>query len=180
MNALGSGIANWCKENGAVSEDDYPIILYGIQVFLNSALKLAGVLLAGLLLHRFWAVLISLVVFCSMRYWTGGWHSNSHLGCFCAMLAVCLAPSFFMGLNGGWAEWLLRSVMLYSVYRVFRYAPCNSKVNPIEDPKCLRKKRIGGMVEITGLFIGMLVCPDMDVRWLVVLPTFANAVMLTF
>lgn len=150
MNTLCNSIANWCKKNGAVSEKDYPIILYGIQVFLNSSLKLSGILLTGLLLHHFWTVLISMTVFCSMRYWTGGWHSKSHLGCFSIMLISCVTPSLLMGVNGKWAEWILRGMMIYSVYRVFRYAPCNSKVNPIEDPKCLQRKKIGSIIEIAA------------------------------
>ncbi len=179
MNALCNGIANWCKKNGAVSEEDYPIVLYGIQVSLNSSLKLSGILLIGILLHHFWTVLISMTIFCSMRFWTGGWHSKSHLGCFSAMMIPCLAPSLIMGFDGEWAVWISGGMVIYSIYKILRYAPCNSKVNPIEDPKCLRRKRIGSIVEMAGVFIGALVCPDMEMRWLIILPVFINAVMLT-
>lgn len=180
MNTLCNSIANWCKKNGAVSEEDYPIVLYGIQVSLNSSLKLSGILLIGILLHHFWTVFISMTVFCSMRYWTGGWHSKSHLGCFCTMLIPCLAPSLLMGLDGECAVWILSGMMIYSVYRVLRYAPCNSKVNPIEDTKYLRRKRIGSIIEIVGLLIAMLIYSDTEIGWLVILPTYVNAVMLTF
>lgn len=145
MNTLCNSIANWCKKNGAVSEEDYPIVLYGIQVSLNSSVKLSGILLIGILLHHFWTVLISMAVFCSMRYWTGGWHSKSHLGCFCAMLIPCLIPSFLMGFGEEWAAWILSGMTIYSAYKVLRYAPCNSKINPIEDPRYLRHKRIGSV-----------------------------------
>lgn len=179
MNTLCCSIANWCKKNNALLEEDYPIILYGIQILLNSSLKLSGILLIGILLKHFWTVLLSMTVFCSMRYWTGGWHSKSHLGCFCTMLIPCLVPSLLMGLDGEWVVWILSVMMLCSVYRVFRYAPCNSRINPIQDIKCLRRKRIGSIIEITGLLIVMLLCPDAEVGWLTILPTFVNAVMLT-
>lgn len=177
---LCTSIANWCKKEGAVSEEDYPIILYGIQVFMNSTLKLLGIFVISALLHHFWTTLISTIVFCSMRCWTGGWHSKSHLGCFCTMLISCLIPSFFMGIHGEWAEWLLKGIMIYSAYRVFRYAPCNSKVNPIEAPTLLHRKRIGSIIETAGLLIITFVCPDIKIGWLMILPSFANAIMLTF
>lgn len=179
MNTLCNNIANWCKKNGALSEEDYPIILYGIQVLLNSSLKLSGILVIAIVLHCFWTVLISVAVFCSMRYWTGGWHSKTHLGCFCTMMIPCLVPSLLMNLDGEWVAWMLGGMMIYSIYRVFRYAPCNSKVNPIEDIQCLRRKRIGSIIEIVGLSIGMLICPDIEMGCLVIMPTFVNGVMLT-
>lgn len=180
MNLLCKGIVNWCKREGTVPDEDYNIVFYGIQVLLNTLLKIFSILFIALLLHQFFTVLISMTVFCSMRYWTGGWHSKSHLGCFCTMLISCLIPSFFVGIHGEWAEWLLKGIMIYSAYRVFRYAPCNSKVNPIEDPKLLHRKRIGSIIETAGLLIITFVCPDIEIGWLMVLPSFANAIMLTF
>lgn len=179
MKLLCEGVADWCERNGAISKEDYPIVLYGIQVLLNTLLKMAGILFIGAILHRFWTVLLSMAVFCSMRYWTGGWHSKTHSGCFCTMLIPCLVPSLLVGIDGEWVVWVLSGMMICSVYRVFRYAPCNSKVNPIEDAKCLRRKRIGSIVEIVGLLAGMLLCRDIATGWLVILPAFVNAVMLT-
>ena len=51
MNLLCRGIADWCKKNGAILEEDYPIVLYGIQVVLNTSLKLLGIFLIGALLQ---------------------------------------------------------------------------------------------------------------------------------
>ena len=68
MNLVCSGIADWCKKYGAVSDEDYPIILYGIQVSLNTSLKMMGIFLVGAVLHQLAAVFLSTVVFCSMRY----------------------------------------------------------------------------------------------------------------
>lgn len=180
MNLLCGGIADWCKKNGAVSEENYPIILYGIQVLLNTSLKVLGILLTGALLHRFVAVAISMAVFCSMRYWTGGWHSKSHLGCFCTMLIPCVCPSLLMGVDGAWVPWVLRGMLVYSVYAVIRYAPCNSEVNPICDPKILKAKRVGSVMEMLGVVIGMFLCSNVKTLWLISVPLFANAIMLNY
>ena len=178
MNLLCTGIANWCKKNGDVSEEDYPIILYGIQLCLNTSLKVLGILLIGALLHHFATVLISMAVFCSMRYWTGGWHSKSHLGCFCAMLVPCICPVLLLELDWGWMPWALGCMLIYSVYKILRYAPCNSKVNPIENPQILKRKRIGSIIETVGIVMVVLICSGIELQWLIILPLYIDAVML--
>lgn len=178
MTLLCSTIADWCRKNGAVSEEEYPVVLYGIQVLLNTSLKILGILLIGVILHRLPAVCISMAVFCSMRHWTGGWHSDSHIGCFCTMLLPCVCPSLVMRFTGEWVSWALGGMLLYSIYAVMRYAPCNSKVNPVTNPGILARKRFGGIVELVGIIAGTIVYFDMETRWLVVLPLFINAALL--
>lgn len=188
MNLLCRGIADWCKRNGAVSEEDYPIILYGIQVCLNTSLKLLGILLIGALLHQLAAVLVSMAVFCSMRYWTGGWHSKSHLGCFCTMLIPCVCPSLLMGINGEWTPWewtpwewipiVSGCMLVYSIYRILRYAPCNSEVNPIEDVGILRVKRLGSIAELVVLSIAVIFLGNGGVGSLVLIPLCVDAALL--
>lgn len=178
MTFLCDYIASWCKKNGSIPEEDYPIVLYGIQVLLNTSLKILGILLIGVLLHRLAAVCVSTTVFCSMRYWTGGWHSKSHIGYFSTMLIPCVCPSLLAGFTGKWVFWVLGGMLLYSIYMVLRYAPCNSEVNPITDPGILAGKRRGGIIELAALMAGLLWCFDREVQWLVALPLFVNAALL--
>lgn len=178
MDLLCSGIADWCKKYGAVSDEDYPVVLYGIQVMLNTSLKLLGIFLVGVFLHRLAAVLLSTAVFCSMRYWTGGWHSRSHMGCFCTMLVPCVFPALLLGVGWEWKPWILGCALACSIYRILRYAPCNSEVTPIEDAGILKVKRIGGLAET--LVLGMLIvfCPCQEFRLLVLLPLCVCAALL--
>lgn len=178
MSLLCRGIADWCKRNGAVTEENYPIILYGIQVCLNTSLKVLGILLIGALLHRLAAVLISMAVFCSMRYWTGGWHSKSHLGCFCTMLIPCVCPSLLMGINEEWILLVSGCMLVYSIYRILRYAPCNSEVNPIEDVGILRVKRLGGIAELAVLSMAVIFLIHREFGFLVLIPLCVDAALL--
>lgn len=178
MDLLCRGIAGWCKKNGAVSDENYPIVFYGIQVILNTSLKLLGIFLAGAFLHRLPAVLLSTAVFCSMRCWTGGWHSGSHIGCFCTMLIPCVGPSLLVGISGEWIPWVLGFMAVYSIYKVLRYAPCNSKVNPIEDERTLKLKRIGGIVEVVIIGFATLLGFSAEIQWLIGLPLFIDAILI--
>lgn len=178
MELLCRGIVGWCKKNGAASDENYPIVLYGIQVILNTSLKLLGIFLTGVLLQRLPAVLLSTTVFCSMRYWTGGWHSESHIGCFCTMLIPCVGPSLLTVISGEGIPWVLGFMAVYSIYKVLRYAPCNSKVNPIEDVKILKLKRIGGIAEVIIVSAGILLGFSTEMKWLIGLPLFIETILI--
>lgn len=178
MELLCERIAAWCKMNSTVSEEDYPIVVYGIQVLFNTSFKVAGILLAGLILHRFFAVLIGTIVFCSMRYWTGGWHSKSHLGCFCSMLIACVLPAFFIGTGGKEISWVLGCMLIYSVYKILRYAPCNSKENPIYDVKVMKIKRIGSVTEALALSVMAVMLRKSGLELLITIPLFMDALLL--
>lgn len=178
MDLLCKGIADWCKKNGAVSQENYPIILYGIQVMLNTSLKVAGILLTGAMLRRLPQVILSTVAFCSMRYWTGGWHSKSHLGCFCTMLIPCVGPSLLTGISGEWVSWVMGGMAIYSVYKVWRYAPYNSMVNPIEDERSIQRKKIGAIVE-TGCLLGIiLLLKNVEIGLLIINPLCIEAILI--
>ncbi len=178
MTGICQKIAQWCRENGEVTEQEYPVLVYGLQVMTNSSVKIAGILLIGLCLGRFCEVLLSVAVFGSMRYWTGGFHCKTHLGCFTAMLFPCLLPSFLISVEGDWVYLMWGVMWVCAVYEILRYAPRNSKVNPITDPKILRRNRVCGIVECAVLFMVFCVCGDWSVRWLVSVPIFVDGMLL--
>lgn len=172
-------MADWCRKYGNVSEKEYPIVLYGLQVMFNSSLKMLGILLIGACLGVFREVVISMSVFCSMRYWAGGWHSSTHMGCFGSMLIPCLCPAFLQNLRGSWIYPVWLCMIVYSLYAIFRYAPRNSKVNPITDERILRRKRVVSILESTLLVVLIGLLGDESIRWLIVTPLFVEAVTLS-
>ena len=67
MNAISRKLGLWCLRNGGISESQYPIVIYGIELFLNTTLKVVGILAAGAILGMFAEVLLAMTVFCGMR-----------------------------------------------------------------------------------------------------------------
>ena len=53
MNAISRKLGLWCLRNGGISESQYPIVIYGIELFLNTTLKVVGILAAGAILGMF-------------------------------------------------------------------------------------------------------------------------------
>lgn len=178
MKGLCQRIAQWCHKNGVVTKEEYPILIYGLQTIFNSSVKIAVILLLGACVNRIWGVLVSMTVFCSMRYWTGGYHSKSHLGCFTAMLIPCFLPSFLTDIKGSGVVVLFWVMGSLSLCMVLRYAPVNSRRNPVLDFKILCKNRICGILECVCLLGSAIIIHNTQMGWLILVPLFADGVLL--
>lgn len=141
MNAISRKLGLWCLRNEGIAESQYPIVIYGIELFLNTTLKVVGILTAGAILGMFAEVLLAMTALCGMRYWTGGYHCKTHIGCFSVMALVCLGAALLSKMNFEGAVIVQFLMICHSAWMIFRYAPRNSEKNPITDEKILRRKR---------------------------------------
>ena len=78
----------------------------------------------------------------------------------------------------GWIPWVSGLMAIYSIYKVLRYAPCNSRVNPIEDVKILKLKRVGSIAEVIIVNAGVLLGFSTEMKWLIGLPLFIEAILI--
>ena len=178
MNAISRKLGLWCLRNEGIAESQYPIVIYGIELFLNTTLKVVGILAAGAILGMFAEVLLAMTVFCGMRYWTGGYHCKTHIGCFSVMALVCLGAALVSKINFEGAVIVQFLMICHSAWMIFRYAPRNSEKNPITDEKILRRKRKGSFIWLACNVIIMSFCKA-DIRWLIILPVFAETMLLS-
>lgn len=175
MKQISRKITNWCQGICGLSEAEVHIVEYGIELMLNTSLKILGLLVVGAVIGCFWEVVAAMFVFGSIRNFAGGYHSNTHLGCFSAMLFTCLSPIPFLGVGLRLSKWIWGAISVYSMYEIIRYAPRNSKVNPIHDMRILKRKRVGSLV-IVGIYVLFLVfCPSSTIGWLVAMPMLIEA-----
>ncbi|MDE7045658.1 MAG: accessory gene regulator B family protein, partial [Acetatifactor sp.] len=97
---------------------------------------------------------------------------------FCSMLIPCVCPPLVMGIYGEWVPWVMGCMLIYSIYKVLRYAPCNSKVNPIEDMGVLKAKRIGSIAELFTLSMLAVFHANEEFKVLVLIPLCVCAALL--
>ena len=140
MKVISRKLGLWCLRNEGIDESQYPIVIYGIELFLNTTLKVMGILATGVVLGMFAEVLLAMTAFCGMRYWTGGYHCKTHIGCFSVMALVCLGAALVSKINFEGAVIVQFLMICHSAWMIFRYAPRNSEKNPITDDKILRRK----------------------------------------
>uniref|UniRef100_UPI004056A8C7 accessory gene regulator ArgB-like protein n=1 Tax=Acetatifactor sp. TaxID=1872090 RepID=UPI004056A8C7 len=179
MKELSKNITDWCRKYYALEDADAPIVEYGIQLFLNTSLKVIGIFVIGAIIGHFKKVVIAMFVFGSIRNFAGGRHCQTDFGCFSVMLCICLSPIPMFPVPLHLAQWIWGGIAVYSLYQVIRYAPRNSTVNPICDVRILKRKRIGSLV-VTGMYVLLLIFySEPWLRWLVAMPLFIEAVTIS-
>lgn len=178
MKVISRKLALWCLCNDGIDESQYPIVIYGIELFLNTTLKVMGILATGVVLGMFAEVLLAMVAFCGMRHWTGGYHCKTHIGCFSVMALVCLGTALVSKINFEGAVIVQFLMICHSVWMIYRYAPRNSEKNPITDEKILRRKRKGSFLWLVCNVIIINFC-KINTRWLIILPVFVETMLLS-
>lgn len=179
MKQISKKIAAWCIQNHPMDDAESHIVAYGIELMLNTSLKVIAIFVIGAAMGYLREVAVAMAVFGGVRYFAGGYHCRTDLGCFSVMLFVCLCPIPFMRMDVDIARWIWGVIVIYSLYEIIRYAPRNSKVNPIYDSLILRKKRVGSIITSVVAVLLIAVYPNDNVRWLVAMPVFVEAVTLS-
>lgn len=179
MRKISDSVTQWCARYCHIQDDEYPFVVYGIRLLFNTSIKVSLILLIGLVTGHFKEVLIAMSVFGCIRNFAGGYHCKTDIGCFCVMLFICVCPIFFIHIEPQVDRWIWYGISIYAVYEIIRYAPRNSKVNPIYDLKLLKRKRTGSLVVSAVAVIAVLFYPENNLRWLVAVPLFIEAFTLS-
>lgn len=172
MNKKISGlITDWCSQFISI-EAISSVISYGIEVWLNSIVKIILLVLIGGICGFFKETILVLFIFGQVRKYAGGVHCKTDVGCFFSMLFICLI-SIGVSKNSEKIPLFFIVIVLISIWiSTLKYAPCNSKVNPITDEILLEKKRKGAILIITGVSILIIFLPVKEWKWLILCPVF--------
>lgn len=68
--------------NRNYSREEKIVITYGVELIFNTLLKSIVYILLGMLLHQTLETVLSIFVFGFLRYFTGGVHAKTDMGCF--------------------------------------------------------------------------------------------------
>jgi len=179
MKKLSLLIGDWCQQTLHLSESQYHIVAYGLELMIGGAFKILALLLAGAAFHCLPTVIAMMVVFGLLRSLAGGYHSSTHLGCLGGMFVVCFSPVLCAGLELRIAQILWIPMLIYSTYQFIKYAPRRSKVNPIYDARILKRKRIGSLVANFLVIALVIFFCNYSFCWILVNSLFAEAVLIS-
>ena len=79
---------------GYIDREERELFIYGFDITLYTFFSTAGLLLAGLMVHRLISAVILVFGFYALQTSGGGYHAETHTGCFLLMLA-----GLFLGLS---------------------------------------------------------------------------------
>lgn len=144
---LAEAIGKWCFKNSKVKEESKAIVVYGIELYLNTFLKAIGLLLLGLCFGTLWETIIAMSTFYLLRISAGGVHSHSNIGCFLSMTGVCSGAICADRIISKIPYEFCIGIMIVCCVFLYLYAPSHTQNNPITDIKIRKKKRMSAIVK---------------------------------
>lgn len=172
-------ITDWCQKNSDLYNWDHETVQYGIEVFLNTFMKLLIILVAAIFIHRFGETILVLSIFGSLRKYAGGYHCKTHWGCLGEMLLISFCPALFeqLSLKKFMLIWII--LIAYAIYAFWQYTPRNSMINPINDPRILLSKKRKCRILCGLIILLFILLPNSKIRWLIIIPFFTEAVTIS-
>lgn len=165
--------------NSNMEKEQYCLVEFGVKLFMDSCLKIAGLLVLGAIFGQLEKVIIVLSVFCITRYFAGGVHCESHAGCFVSMAMICVGSVMFSRFSDYLPSWIVGVALIHVLTMVIMYAPRNSQINPIMDQAVIHRKRVGSIVCTTIMSVIIMCINELELKWMLTVPLFIEAVTIS-
>lgn len=91
------------------SKEEKIVITYGVELLFNTLLKSIVYILLGMLFHQTLETFISIFVFGFLRYFTGGMHTKTDIGCFLITGGIVFGAVFvpYVWIVPMWGYWVI-------------------------------------------------------------------------
>lgn len=141
MKGLAQRITEWCDERYPMEREQQIAVDYGLELLLENLIKFAGIFLLAGFFGVADEVAVFCCVFCPFRMLAGGIHMRTGTGCFLFMVVLIgfslFCKEVFQFSFAG--RWFLLTVIAVLCWR---YAPCDTKRNPIAFEEIKSKKKV--------------------------------------
>lgn len=162
-------ISIWCGNILDSTDEEKQIIQYGIEVLLDGIIKVTVLFAIGNFLGCLREFGLSLLIFCSLRYWAGGAHCKTSARCLVAMLLLCLISTYSGRLLCSFSEIIFGGIAIVSYLVLFFCAPGLTKKSlDISEGQKIRK-RIGAIAWMTIEYGSTLIIKNVHLKWCVVI-----------
>lgn len=171
---LAKKITNCCICSQGDTDLEYVSVIYGMELFLETIWKTIALLLIGYATGNLTELIISICSFSILRFYAGGLHMKTSIGCFLFMVMVGLLPVYLgkvisLPLSIG----LLILAVCYFIIR--KYAPCATKNNPITDKEIRRKNNRNAQI-IIGIAALCMLLPIKSIIILIAVPILIETI----
>lgn len=83
-------MANYFLANGEISPDNVDIYLYGIELLLKKICHIIFIMFLGWVFGQFYGTVLFLVIYAQIREYSGGYHADSCIGCYCCTIVATI------------------------------------------------------------------------------------------
>ncbi len=152
-------LAQWfgnylCKHN--IIEEEYTdVYVYGAELFLSFVITTVIIAIIAVVTHTIWISIAHLIVFISLRRFTGGYHAQTHLKCKLITIAVYLAvivSAHYIDIN--WFTYIVLLIVGNSI--IFYKAPVENHNKPLTERE-IKKFRLLSHIVFTLFSIGGII-----------------------
>lgn len=158
MENFSAKVADFFVQEGSIEKEEYEIFRYGLEILLDNISIMALLVLIGGIVDRILETSIYLLVFCSLRQFTGGYHAKTRRGCHMATMAGYLIFLIEMGLLTGKQityrniSLVMGIVYIFCMGVILVFAPVEHKNKPLTEMKKRRNRRytLGEMLLLGG------------------------------
>lgn len=151
VHRLAALITDKLDKHTSIKQNNYNIVLYGMELLLSSLIGTFIILAISILYHRWYLALIYTICFVPLRMTTGGYHAKSYFWCNLTVAwsyALVLEMLLFLEKAALGREWTFLAVLF--VYGIlFLWTPVEHVNKPISDDK-------RGYLRRKGIWIGSL------------------------
>lgn len=182
IDALSNKITNALTQSMKdVDEEKAEVINYGLNILIYQVLLTGIIFVLALITGIFKYVLISVVVYASIRIFAGGAHARTRIQCsISSIFTFMLIPVVSMYLQ---FDSLIPAVVIFAInlVAVYIYAPADTLERPIISKQIRTRQKVKSIVLVTAIFIVSLVVRHFDILMynIVVITSLFPSFMLT-
>lgn len=153
IHKLAKKISYWNTDSLKLNECERQVVEYGLEVFMDGLGKLMILCLVGVGLDKTSSFLCVILAFCSLRYWAGGVHCKTNIGCLGAMIFISVVSVYGAELLQDIPQVVRMVVMLLCLGAVIWKAPGQTDNTPRLNEESEIMKRKGSIVCALLLYI---------------------------
>lgn len=140
---------------GIFSEEMYDIYVYGFELVLSFLFSIAVMFSIGIVTNRILHTILFLLVFITLRSFTGGYHANTYGVCFVVTISVFLITLLLAEyINISW--WYYLFLLSVGLPIIYIYAPIEHHNKPLETNDKARCKIISTILFLSFNIVGMV------------------------
>lgn len=132
-----------------LNDERKEIIKYGLELYIGELPKFFLVIIISIIFNIFELTVISFLVISIYRYFSGGIHFKTHIGCTISTVGLYIGNVFFSKLvclesiiNINLKIIISIMILIFSLVLIFLYAPADTKNIPIFNEVVRKRKKI--------------------------------------
>ena len=173
-------ITDFLLRKNVIKEEEKEIYYYGYETLIYSIWQMLLLLVLGMIMNRIVSTVIFLMVFVSMRKYTGGYHAETRMGC-TFMTVVCYVTVLVMT---GWVSTTKKGYIILGFFALFcvfifvRYVPVVHPEKPLNKMQRRESRKKCGLLGTFYLVILLLTYDVLRIVPYIVLSTMVVTAVL--